>query len=504
MSVRKNILAGWTAHLITVLIGFFLMPYILGTVGEAQYGAWVFINAIAGYSGVLYSGFGATVVRFAADLSARRNFSKLNAVMSNVQLVYFGTASAVMLLSGFFAALAPSLQQWEGVSVHEVQAAILIVGSTIALGMVGSIYGGVLVGTQRLDVKRGIEVGVGLVRLAVTLACLTERLGLITLALTFLLVTILEHGLSAWFAYRQIPELRVRFWEFDRPTMKECFGFSALNAVALLAEYMIYFTDTVVIGLILGPRAVVPYQIGLRITQMIQVPIAQIGEAVLPKAGELQATENFGKLGPLVTKGMGLALLLAGGFAIGGWYFGDLLIRTWIGEGYAVSRQVLVILLGAQIVALPMVVARKALLGTGQIRLQVVIDLIEALVNLALSLILIRRWGIIGVAWGTFMPLTLIELFVLLPNAAKVLHLRIDGLWRNTIAPQIPPFVALLVVCEVVSPHVPETGWIPLILVTGLGGFALLGMRYLMYRLEDRDLRPKVLTSSPSQTTPVG
>lgn len=486
MTVRKNILAGWLSHLLTLLIGFFMMPYILGTVGEAQYGAWVFINALAGYSTMIYSGFGATICRYVADLSSRKDWHRLNVYVSTIQSVYLGTACLVFLFTAVCAGLAPSLQSWGALPVGEIQISILIVGGTIGLGMIASVYGGVLIGTQRLDIKRGIEMTLGVVRLGLTLICLRERFGLVTLSLIFFVATVIEHGVSAWYAYRQVPTLSIGPWKAERQAMRECFSFSAFNAIALFAEYMIFFTDTVVIGLILGPLAVVPYQIGLRIAQMIQTPISQIGEAVLPKAGELYVRQAHRELGRLVCKGMGLALLLSGGFLIGAIYFGDLLIQTWIGKGYANSHAVLVLLVASQLVALPMVVARKALLGIGRVRGQALIDLLEAGLNLILSLIFIRYWGILGVAWGTLLPLILVEVLVLLPYVMKELHLSLRDVWHEVVAPQIPAQVALLVFCESVFRWVPAQGWAPLLSVTLGGGGVLVAVRGLVLLLERR------------------
>ncbi|SFH71593.1 oligosaccharide flippase family protein [Planctomicrobium piriforme] len=486
MTVRKNIIAGWMAHLVTVLIGFFMMPYILGTVGEAQYGAWVFINAVAGYSSMIYAGFGATICRYVADLSSRREWQKLNSVVSTIQLVYVGTASLVFAFTGLFAWWAPSLKHWAGLPLGEIQLSILIVGCTIGMGMIASVYGGVLVGTQRLDIKRGIEVTLGIVRLLLTLLCLHEHYGLVTLALIFFGVTVIEHGVSAWFAYRQLPQLSVAFWHARRDVFKECVGFSAFNAIALLAEYLIFFTDTIVIGFVLGPLAVVPYQIGLRIAQMIQIPISQIGEAVLPRAGELYARGQKWELAHLVNRGMGVAFLLSGGFLIGSIYFGELLIRTWIGPQFAGSQHVLVLLVASQLIALPMVVARKALLGIGQVKVQAWIDLLEAGINLVLSLIFIHYWGIIGVAWGTIIPLYVVELAVLLPYAARQLGLERRALWHTVVAPQLPAQVALILFCEYAVRVTPESGWLPLLAVTLGGGGVLLSVRWLMHLLERR------------------
>ena len=483
MTVKKNIVAGWLAHLVIVLVGFFLMPFILGSIGDAQYGAWVFINAIAGYSGLIYAGFGATICKYVAEDAARRDWPRVNSVVSTIHATYLCMSLLVLLAAGVLAWLAPSLSTWDSVPLWQVQQSILLVGCSIAIGTATSVFGGVLIGLQRIDLRRSVEVSVAILRLVLTITCLTQQWGLVTLAWIFLAVTIVENLLIVVLAYRQMPMLSVSRKHLSRETFRECVGFSSWNGLALVAEYCIFFTDTIVIGMILGPLAVVPYQIGLRITQMIQVPIAQIAEAVLPRAGQLSARAARRELGELVTRGMGLSFLLAGGFCIGAVFFGELLVRTWMGKGYPISVTVMAILLTSQVVALPMVVIRKGLLATGRVRGQVLIDVLEAVSNLGLSLILIRSYGVVGVAIGTLVPLLTCELCLLLPYSMRVLHLTREQFVRNVLLPQVPALAALLAFCMIATPYVPERGWGPLLLVTAAGGAVLVGTCWLTHRL---------------------
>lgn len=480
MSLKINILAGWFAHLFTVLIGFFLMPYILGTVGEAQYGAWVFINAIAGYSGVIYGGFGTTICRYVSDLSARKEWDRLNQMVSSIQAVYCGTGLLAFLLTVCIAWWTGGLTKWQALSLSEIRVAILIVGATIGLGMIGSVYGGVLIGLQRLDIKRGIEIAVGLLRLVLTIICLQEQFGLITLALIFFATTFFEHLISAIYVYRLLPSSSIAPWKFNKSALQECFGFSAYNAVGLISEYLIYFTDTIIIGVVLGPLAVVPYQIGLRIAQMIQIPLTQVGEVILPRAGELHARHDHAGLADVVVRTMGLLFLISAGFMIGSAYFGELLITTWIGKSYPVSAWVMTLLVGAQVIAMPMDIARKALLGSGIVRFPSLIQLFEALINLVLSLLLIQWWGVLGVAWGTFIPILAIELFVFLPYAMRQMNIDSSMVWRSAIGMQIPALLALLLFCELgLAWTAGLVGWMPLLIVTFGGGVILIGTRLL-------------------------
>lgn len=494
MTIRKNILVSWLSHVVTVLVGFFMMPHILRTIGESPYGAWLLINAIAGYSGIVYSGFGTTICRFVAEHSARKEWKELNVLVSSIQAVYLVTASIIFALTAVLAWQAPALAHWDGVPLAEVRLAILIVGLTIGVSMVSSVYGAVLIGIQRMDYYRGIEAGMGLLRMGLTIWFLHNRQGLVTLALIYLAVTAVDQGLSAFLAYRQVPTLRVAPWRGSWRVVKGCFNDSLLTALAHVAEYLINLTDTVVIGMVISPAAVMPYQIGQRITQMIRVPIVHIGEAVLPKAGELHARQSRAELGDLVARAMGLALFLSAGFMIGCVYFGDLLIQTWIGPGYPVSVIILSLLMLAQMVSLPLTVARKAMLGIGQIRQQAVIDFAEALCNLILSLIFIHWWGIVGVAVGTVLPMVVIELGFLLPIAMRHLLLTRQMIMHVVVGRQIPALLALVLFCEAASPHLPARGWIPLLAVTAGGGAILLGVRWLTELLIQRPATAQLTT----------
>ena len=478
MSLRSNILASWVAHFVMVAIGFVMLPFVRNSLAPGAYGVWVFINTLSGYTGLLYLGFGATICRYVAKHVAKEEWTELNQVTSTIFCVYACMAGLVLLFAGGLCVAAPSLNRWGQQPVGEVQAVILINGLSTAIGMIGSVYGGILIGTQRVGLKRSIEVGAGVLRFFLAIGCLKLRPELTTLSLLFCGVTVLENLLMARLAYCQVPTLQLRRSHISRKTLHECLAFSGYSAVGLMAEQLIYLTDTVVIGFALGTNQVEPYYIALRICQMIQEPIARIGEVVLPRAGQLHSQGKHTELAQVVQRLVALTFVLVAGFFIGSAYFGGMLIRTWIGTGLEQSHRVLLILLAAQIVALPMVVLRKAMLGMGIVRVPSLIDIAEAVANLALSLALVFQWGIEGVAWGTFMPLVFVELLVFLPYACRQVAVRKRDLLQRSILPCLAPLAALWVFCEFVHRRGYPDGWFTLLSVAAAGGVVLLATGY--------------------------
>lgn len=474
MSLARSVSAKWLAHLVVMAVGFFLMPYVMRTIGEAGYGAWVFVNAVAGYSTLLYMGFGSTVCRFVADKRARDDWDGLNAVTSGVFAVYFASAAGVMAVSAGLALAAPRLGDWGDVPVSDVRIAMVLLGLNIAIGMLGSIYGGVLIATQRFDIYSAIEAVIALARLGLTIAFLQKDGALVTLGAIFLGVTVLENAVTVWWAYREIPTLSIRRRHISRVVLKECFSFSMFTALRGMAVRVIHLTDVVVIGLILGKAAAVPYYVALRLVQMISTPLEKIGDVVLPQASEMHARGQREGLEELCARAMGMGLLLASAFLIGSVYFGEVFLTTWMGTGLEGSYLILIILAASQVIAQPLIILRQALTAIGDVKRPAYIDVAQAVANLVLSILFVRVWGIVGVAWGTFLPLVLIEGFILFPYAVKSLDFRPGRLLARVVVPQVPVLVLLTVYCEAVATLQPRPGWTNVALI-GAGAVAILG-----------------------------
>ncbi|WP_417390374.1 oligosaccharide flippase family protein [Gimesia sp.] len=443
-SIKMNLCATWLNHGVSLVIGVFLMPYVLHILGDAQYGSWIFINAIAGYSGLLYLGFGQTISRYVAHYHAKQDWDRLNHVSNVIFVIYLGMGSLALVTAGTIAWLAPHISDWGAISLFEIRLVILILGLNVFFGMAGSVFGGILMGIQRFDIERGINLMGALLRLALTLMFLKAEWGLLTIALIFFTITLVENIGQCYFAFRQVKTFRIGRKYLDWRILKECGSFSGFAFIDAIAWTLIEATDSILIGIFFSPAMIVPYYIALRLTQFINMPIAQIGKVFMPRAGELHANDEHRALQKLVLNGVSLSFLLVTGFFIGVCFFGTTLINTWIGPGYPESHIILMILLGARIIALPVSTFRSVLYGMGHVKVPSLIYICEAITNLILSLILIQSLGLIGVALGTAIPIFIAELGIILPYAMKKLNISAGQLLRTAIAPTLAPLLVLL------------------------------------------------------------
>lgn len=462
-----------------MVIGFFLTRYTLDVLGVSTYGNWLFINSIASYSTLLYCGFGETISRYVAKYHADQDQQRMNDVVSLITCIFRGLGAVALLIAVGMAATAHWWGAWDADMLLQVQMTCVILGLNVAISLSGTPYGGVLHGLRRFDLERGVGFVFDLVRLILFLVFLRQEWGLVVIAAIYFLVTVGENVAYVVLAYRLLPKLEVQWKHVHSKTLHECGAFSSMSFVNTIASQLINATDTIVIGMMLGKEAIVPYYFGLRLSQFCRQPIDKIAHICLPTAGALHSEADRSKRLRLLLRTLGIVVLLITGLFIGAWYFGGDVLSLWVGgkmasEDHHASHRILMILLGANLIALPCSILRAFLFGLGIVRVPACIYVLEAALNLGLSLILCHFHGVEGVAWGTAIPVVVVELGILVPYALRNLGLSLSRLVNEALWPQVIPLLALWAYAVIISRQEwSHAAWFSLFGVAFAGGIVL-------------------------------
>jgi O-antigen/teichoic acid export membrane protein len=187
---------------------------------------------------------------------------------------------------------------------------------------------------------------------------------------------------------------------------------------------------------------------------------------------EAQARE---RLRAMMIDGTRIALTLVFGITVCLMTFAAPLITRWMGPEFEASVLPLQVLAVTGIVLVGQGPLGNILLGTGRHRLVAYVALGEALANLVLSVMLVRRYGILGVAIGTAVPVIAANLFILLPAACRQVQLAVSDFVRTVaVAPAVGAVVAVAVGIAIRGAVPPQS--IPGIVFEG----AVVGAAYLI------------------------
>jgi O-antigen/teichoic acid export membrane protein len=247
-----------------------------------------------------------------------------------------------------------------------------------------------------------------------------------------------------------------------------------------LAAKVNYSSDSVVIGAMLNTTAVATYAIGLRLSQVAQKLTSQLNDALFPNVVDSSAMRRQDRLQLILLQGTKLSTALAAPVCLGLVVVADPLIHSWVGRHFDASVLPTQVLLLVVLLRVSTASANLILKGAGQHKLLTYTNVTTAIVNVLLSIVLIRPFGLVGVALGTLIPVTLATVFVIYPVACREVGLSIGRPLTRGILPALWPaliMVALLRLTQGLGPaglagvlvHLAAGGLVYLGLFVGLG-----------------------------------
>ncbi|MGH0034908.1 MAG: polysaccharide biosynthesis C-terminal domain-containing protein [Myxococcota bacterium] len=406
-----NVAANYGSFLVSAVVGFFLSPFVVHSLGNDAYGAWVLLGSLVGYLGLLDLGVRGAVTRYVANHHAAARHDEAGRLVS-AALFLFGLSGlgAVMLTAGFATwglhlfSLPPELEA--------VAARVVVIGGlNLAVSLVSGVFGGTVVGVHRFEVVNGVNVGVTLVRSGAIVVGLLAGGGLVTLAGIQLAASLVSGGALAFASRRVYPEMRIGLGRWRREHLRTLVSFGAFASLLQIASLVMYHTDTVMIGALLPVSAVTFFAIALNLIDYARRLVSGISQTMTPMVGALEGAERAERVGATLLTGARLATLVLLPVLVTFVVRGETFIGLWMGEEYArPSGLVLTVLALARWPAAGYQVCTSTLMGLNQHRGLVPAVIVEALANLGLSLALIGPFGITGVALGTLVPRWLISL----------------------------------------------------------------------------------------------
>jgi len=309
---------------------------------------------------------------------------------------------------------------------------IFLSGFNLSFGLIVGVFAGVLTALQRFTLTNGIAIAQTLIGTVGTVWILGAGYGIISLA-TMQLAVAFTLGVATIIICRRVyPNLRLGIRFLDRSMLPELWRYSFYLFVITASSQLIYYTDNLVVGAFLSAEAVTLYAIGGRFIDYLGQLGASFAQTFMPVASNLAANDQHHQLRRLLIQGTRAVLFVS--LPIGGALFfrSSTFIGLWMGPQYAQpSGHILRILLLSSLALAGNRVGGNIVFGLGKHKPFAIWQACEGVANLTLSIYLVRKIGIDGVAWGTVLP-SLVSQLVLWPlYLSKLLDVSVWGYFRE-------------------------------------------------------------------------
>ncbi|MDD5727594.1 MAG: hypothetical protein PHV59_03435 [Victivallales bacterium] len=420
----RNTASNYLSTVIKIVSAIFLTYMLYKRLGKEFYGFLSLLWGVSIYSLLLDLGFGKAVEKYTAEASFSGNMEKFNSIIATIIVGYFLMSLVIMLIGfgiSFYLEHIFHLHVGDytlNISYYRRVFMLFIFG--IAAVFPSGVFPTILLGLQRTYLRNYVIIGNKLIELAgVWLIFYTDN-SLMTLIIFTSALNLASNMVMAGLAFHYMPGLKISFRYIKLHALKYIADFSLFTYLLTICDLIIFRTDPLLLGVMVGMGGVAIYQIATKIPQLISIASTQFQAnlapiaAILHKSGETQKIRRALLYSTRIT-----VFICTGVFAV----FIPLvrpILYAWLKVDDALTISMAYIL----IMSMYMLIifrdtAKHFLLMTGYHRLLTGIAFAESISNLVLSIIFIKLLGVVGVAWGTLIPNIIISIMIIFPLAAK-------------------------------------------------------------------------------------
>ena len=392
----------WLLDLLALATFVWLTPRLIAHFGRAEFGMLAVAQSLVGYLGLVDLGLRPSLSRM---VTARRAVGEEAEVHRLLSTAFAWLAPAALLVgcaswwaAGQTASLGPAL----GLSADaadRVAPFLGLKGTELAVELLLSPLLAANAAGGRLAQVNLLRAGHRLVGMAAGIATVVYALPLTTLALASLGATAASAVVHLWMVRRDLPGFFPRPSQLDRGHARELLGLASQTTLGSMVMLVAFRSDALVIAGTLGTAAVALYAPLFQWAETAMRWTARIGAAVVPEFTARVVRQESGPAAGLYGAMLERSLLIALLGAIPVAAIGDLAASRWLGVEVPLALTVMLALL--LVVHMPVSVSARYQLAQGRLWSATVVSVASGLLNLGLSLILVRPFGLAGVAAGT-------------------------------------------------------------------------------------------------------
>jgi len=407
--ILRNTTANAVAQAATMLSTLVFLPLLVGSFGLSVYGVMVLAASVSSYAVLLDLGVGATLTRMVAERTALAEHDGVARAVFSAAAIYGALGAAVAIVMFALGLFAGTVFKVTGVEADLLRILLWIGAATQLWYWPTRAARDVLSGLQRYDIVSAVTLGIVLADIAGTVFVLATHRGPVVLLTIKAAEIVVASLVNMWMLGRLMPRLSRRASASIADVRAILRSGSAVFVLQIAQVMSRQQTDKIVLAVFLGPAYIAIYDIAAKLNSLIATFIGLTTSAVLPVVAELNAREEHDALRSLFLRGTKLSatvvaplvtiLIVVAGPFIGAW------CRTVPGHDLAVP--VAQVLLISQILLPLYQLGDQVLIGKDRFHLWVRGGLTMAFVNVIVSVVLTKYFGLIGVAIGTLSAVVL-------------------------------------------------------------------------------------------------
>lgn len=452
---------------LNLLAGLIYTPWMISQIGKSDYGLYTLATSLISLF-LLDFGLSSATGRYVSKYRAENNQEKVNNFLGAVYKLYLVIDAVILIvLIGIYFFIDNIYVNLTPIELEKFKKVYLIAALYSVINFPFVTLNGILNSYEKFIQLKLADVIYRFLVVGLTVVALLYGLGLYALVAVNAVagLTVILYKLII---IQKTTSVKVNFKYFDKALYKDIFGFSAWITIITIMQRLIFNITPSILGIVANSASIAVFGIISTIEGYTYTITSAINGMFMPKISRIYTKEDWkDNLNALTIKVGRFQAALNGLIIIAFAIVGRLFIKLWMGEDYmdAYYGILLVIIPGFFFNSLQ--IANTAMIVQKKVNLQAYVSIIVGVVNIILSPILSKYFGVIGACVSIFVAYTIrsVLYFVIYYRTLKI------DMWefvKKCYLSMVLPFFITLLIGFVFCSYFHIGGWMEFIVEGGV------------------------------------
>lgn len=444
----KGVAISYVTTVVRTLSKLLLTPLYLKVLGMNEYGFYEYVFSVACYATILDFGISSVVNTFAISKREKGDSEGVENVMFYA-LMFSVFAALVIAAAGAVISIGAPVVFGDKIlgRVALTRKLLLLMVAELIFLMFQHYFEGVILAEEKYVTLRMVALVQIILRCAITVLLLYTDIGVLSIAWGDLIGVGLCLLYEILFCRRKL-NLKIKYHYYDKELLR---GISKLALALCLQSVVSYLNSSIdkyVLGRLISNAVVTIYTVAMTFSTFFdEIPTA-IQRLYLPQVVKLVASGADGEeLTDLVIKPGRYQMMLVGGILGGFILFGKQFIILWTGEDTVMAWTIALFLMVPSVLPLVQNVCISILTAMNKRMFRSYVLCGIALFNLVLTVILVKRIGVLGAPIATCIGLIIGNNIAMNIYYKREIHINVRRMFGSILKGILPASVIATCLC---------------------------------------------------------
>lgn len=402
-SKKTAVLISYFSIIINIFTSFLLTPLYIKTWGKGQYGIYQMVYSLAQYILLLDFGISTTIVKFSSEYKLENDKEKEKTFISQMIIFIIIVELAILVIGvSVFFNIHHIFNSLNSNEITLSKMILLIMVINICITIVQRFFFGICMSFEKYSVVNFTSFIQLFLKLVITYPLLRYfKCGIIKTIGIELILSIFSTIFIVLYS-RKIYKFNNIILKKEKKLFKQIIVFSFPVFLQSIIMYVNNYLDKTVLGVMMTKDEVADYSIAVIFVVCLNSMLSSITSVILPKTVYInKMVEKKDKWQSLIVR-YGRYQFFVGGAIVGGFIaVGKDFINIWIGSNVNIIWSIALIIMIPNLVPLIQNAVNSVLDALGLRMIRSGVLLIMSLINVFLTIILVKLIGIFGAPIGT-------------------------------------------------------------------------------------------------------